>query len=80
MTSYTFTINPDKVREYPELTVKFRDFQLTSGPVAVVPIDCECGTTGAMIIDNGEFQFAPEKDNAIEGVNFTERKTLYERK
>ena len=68
MTSYPFTINPEKVREYPELTVKFRDFHLTSGPVAVVPIDCERGTTGVMIIGNGKFQFAPEKDKAIEGV------------
>ena len=68
MTSYPFTIDPEKVREYPELTVKFRDFQLSTGPVAVVPIDCERGTTGVMIIGNGKFQFAPEKNKAIEGV------------
>jgi hypothetical protein len=68
MTSYPFTIDPDKVREYPELTIKVRDFQLTTGPVAVVPIDCERGTTGAMIIGSGKFQFAPEKNKSIEGV------------
>jgi hypothetical protein len=68
MTSYPFTVDPEKVREYSELTVKFRDFHLTSGPVVVVPIDCERGTTGVMIIGNGKFQFAPEKGKSIEGV------------
>jgi hypothetical protein len=68
MTSYPFTTDPDKVREYPELTVKFRDFELTSGPVVLVPIDCERGTTGVMLIGNVKFQFTPEKDKAIEGL------------
>jgi hypothetical protein len=67
MTSYPFTLNPDKVREYTQLTVKFHDFVLTSGPVAVVPIDCERGTTGVMIIGSGKFQFKPEANKGIEG-------------
>jgi hypothetical protein len=67
MTSYPFTLNPDKVREYPQLAVKFRDFELTTEPAAVVPIDCERGTTGVMIIGNGKFQFKPEANKAIEG-------------
>jgi hypothetical protein len=68
MTSYPFRVDPDKVREYADLKVKVRDFQLTTGPVTVVPIDCERGTTGVMIIGIGKFQFAPEKDKSIEGV------------
>lgn len=68
MTSYPFKIEPDKVREYPELMIKFRAFKLSTGPVAVVPIDCERGTTGAMIIGNGKFQFTPEKGKSIEGI------------
>ena len=67
MTSYPFTLNPDKVREYTQVTVKFHDFVLTSGPVAVVPIDCERGTTGVMIIGSGKFQFKPEASKSIEG-------------
>ena len=67
MTSYPFTLNPDKVREYPQLAVIFRDFELTTEPAAVVPIDCERGTTGVMIIGNGKFQFKPEANKAIEG-------------
>jgi RNA polymerase sigma factor (sigma-70 family) len=67
MTSYPFTLNPDKVREYTQLTVKFHYFVLTSGPVAVVPIDCERGTTGVMIIGSGKFQFKPEANKGIEG-------------
>jgi hypothetical protein len=68
MTSYPFRIDPEKVREYTELKVKSRHFQLTSGPVTVVPIDCERGTTGVMIIGNGTFQFAPEKDKSFDGL------------
>jgi hypothetical protein len=68
MTSYPFALNPDKVREYPQLTVKFHDFELTSGPVAVVPIDCERGTTGVLIIGSGKFQFKLEANKAIEGL------------
>jgi hypothetical protein len=68
MTSYPFRVDPDKVREYADLKVKVRGFQLTTGPVTVVPIDCERGTTGVMIIGNGKFQFTPEKDQSIEGV------------
>jgi hypothetical protein len=68
MKSYPFRIDPDKVREYTELKVKSRDFQLISGPVTVVPIDCERGTTGVMIIGDGKFQFAPEKNKSIEGL------------
>jgi RNA polymerase sigma factor (sigma-70 family) len=67
LTSYPYTIEPDNVREYPELTVNFRDLQLTSGPVVFVPIDCARGTTGVMLIGDGTFRFAPEKDKAIEG-------------
>jgi RNA polymerase sigma factor (sigma-70 family) len=69
MTSYPFTLNPDNVREYPRLTVNVRDFELKTGPVTVVPIECERGTTGAMIIGNGTFSFTPgnDKDKAIRG-------------
>jgi hypothetical protein len=67
MTSYPTKIDPDKVREYPELIVKYRNFQLSTGPVAVVPIDCERGMTGAVIIGNGKFHFTPEKSKSIEG-------------
>ncbi len=67
MSSYPFKIEADKVREYSELMIKFREFQLSTGPAAVVPIDCERGMTGAMIIGNGKFQFTPEKGKSIEG-------------
>jgi RNA polymerase sigma factor (sigma-70 family) len=67
MASYSYTIEPNRVHEYSELMVKFRDFQLTTGPVAVVPIDCERGTTGAVIIGAGKFQFMAEKGKSIEG-------------
>jgi hypothetical protein len=65
--SYPFTTAPDKVRVFPELTFNSSNFQLTSGPVVVVPIGCEHGTTGVILIGNGEFRFRPEKDKVVEG-------------
>ena len=67
MTSYPYTLDSNKVREFAELTVKFQDIQLTTGPVVVVPIDCERGTTGAVIVGAGKFEFTPENGKWIEG-------------
>jgi hypothetical protein len=67
MASYPFTIDPDNVHEFPGLAIEYRDFGLKAGPVSVVPISCERGITGAMIIGNGTFRYAPEKDTVIEG-------------
>ena len=58
MKSYPYTIDPAKVYEYPELAIKFRDLTLKSGPVAVIPMECEPGITGLMVIGNGTFRFA----------------------
>jgi hypothetical protein len=65
--SYPFTLDPDYVYEYPELTIEYRDFRLKSGPVVVVPISCERGITGAMLVGNGTFRYTPEKAKVIEG-------------
>jgi hypothetical protein len=67
MASYTFTIDPDGVYELSELAVEYRDFRLKTGPVSVVPISCERGITGVMLIGNGTFRYSPEKDKLIEG-------------
>ena len=61
MTSHPFTLNPDNVREFPQITVKVRDFELKSGPATVVPIECERGTTGVMLIGNGDFSLPGER-------------------
>jgi hypothetical protein len=55
------------VYEYPELTVAYRDFHLKVGPASVVPISCERGITGVMLIGNGTFRYTPAKEKVIEG-------------
>jgi RNA polymerase sigma factor (sigma-70 family) len=65
--SYPFTIDPDKVYEFPTLTVDFRDLHLKAGRVSVVPISTEKGITGAMMIGDGTFRYKPAADTMIEG-------------
>jgi RNA polymerase sigma factor (sigma-70 family) len=67
MASYRFKIDPNKIREYPELTIRFQDIQLTTGSVAVAPIECQRGTTGAVILGTGKFAFKPKNGKSIEG-------------
>ena len=67
MTSYPFRLDPNEVREFPELNVTYHDIQLKTGPVAVVPIFSEKGITGALVVGNGTFRYSPEKDKTIGG-------------
>lgn len=65
--SYPFTVNPDKVYELPALAVDYQHLHLKAGRVSVVPIATEKGITGAMVIGDGTFRFAPAGDKAIAG-------------
>ena len=67
MVSYPFTVDPENVYEYPDLVIENRDLRLQTGPVSVVPISCERGITGVMLIGNGTFHYAPEKEKVIDG-------------
>jgi hypothetical protein len=69
--AYQFNMDPAKVYEFPELSIKFRDLSLASGPVAAIAMECEPGITGVMLIGNGTFRLdkvAGNKDaKSIEG-------------
>jgi RNA polymerase sigma factor (sigma-70 family) len=67
MVSYPFTIDRDKVYEFPALTVDYRDLHFKAGRVSVVPISTERGITGAMVIGDGTFRYTPVADKVIEG-------------
>jgi hypothetical protein len=67
MTPYPVKIDPQEIHEYPTLTLEQRGFRLTSGPVALAPIACERGLTGAILIGNGTFRYTPDKGKPIEG-------------
>jgi RNA polymerase sigma factor (sigma-70 family) len=66
-TPYPIEISPEKVYEYPELEIKVRDFELKSGPVAVIPIACSQGITGLVVIGRGTFRYTPPGAKVIEG-------------
>lgn len=65
--AYPVKLRPEEVYEYPALSITHRKFQLKSGPVLVVPMACERGVTGVMVIGNGTFSFSPEGGKPIEG-------------
>jgi RNA polymerase sigma factor (sigma-70 family) len=66
-TSYPFTFDADNVYELPALSIDYRDFHLKAGRVSIVPIGTERGITGAMVIGDGTFRYAPTADKVIEG-------------
>jgi hypothetical protein len=67
MGSYPVEVGAEKVVEFPKLSLKFRDLEIKSDAISVVPIHCERGVTGAMLIGNGIFRYRPEKGTSIEG-------------
>ena len=67
MTAYPITLKPDRVYESPGLAIEVRGVQIRSGPVVIVPIACEKGITGAVVLGDGTFRFAPEGGKPIEG-------------
>ncbi len=67
MPSYPIRLSPEEVYEYPEFSIDYRELELRSGPVVVVPISCEPGVTGAMLIGDGTYRFSPPDGKPIEG-------------
>jgi RNA polymerase sigma factor (sigma-70 family) len=66
-TPYAIQMSPENVYEYSQLAIEQGKLQLKSGPVSVVPMTCDRGVTGVMLIGNGTFRFAPEGTEPIEG-------------
>jgi hypothetical protein len=66
MPSYPIEIAPEKVYEYRDLNIRVRDLRLNSNTVSVVPISCERGTTGIVLIGNGTFHYTPEGSEPID--------------
>jgi hypothetical protein len=65
--TFPIEVNSADVYEYPKLTIEFHGFHLEAGPVSVVPITCEPGITGAMLIGAGTFRYTPAEGRPIEG-------------
>jgi hypothetical protein len=67
MPSYPIEIAPEKVYECRDLNIGVRDLRIDSNTVSVVPISCERGITGIVLIGKGTFRYTPEGRKPIEG-------------
>jgi hypothetical protein len=67
MTSYPIQLPADAVRTVAKLSVDFGKLQMNGDDIAAIPVTCERGTTGIVLIGNGTFHYAPEADKKFEG-------------
>jgi hypothetical protein len=65
--SYPVSLNPHEVREFAPLEVSLNDVTLTSSAISGIPMACEPGITGMMLIGDGKFRFSPKDGDVIEG-------------
>src|SRR5258708_4336301 len=65
--SYLITMQANEVREFAPLEISHGGLQLSSEGISGIPISCEAGVTGMVLIGNGTFRFAPAGGAAIEG-------------
>src|SRR5688572_10466614 len=66
--AYPITLKSDDVHEIAELSIESNGLALTAKDVLAVPIRCELGVTGAMLLGTGEFRFSPADGDEIKGV------------
>jgi hypothetical protein len=66
--AYPIALKADDVREIPELSIELNGLTVTGKNLLVVPIRCELGITGAVLLGTGDFSFAPEDGDKIKGV------------
>lgn len=65
--AYPISLLAEEVRECSKLEVQLNGLTIETGPVILVPISCEMGITGAVVIGNGKFRFSTEGLEPIEG-------------
>jgi hypothetical protein len=65
--AYPVTLKADDVHEFDKLTIQSNGLTVTGKHLLAVPIRCERGITGAMLIGDGEFSFKPKKGEPITG-------------
>ena len=65
--SYPIKLSADDVREFSKFAVDFGKLQLHADAASVVPISCEPGVTGLVVIGDGTFKYAPEAEKVFQG-------------
>jgi hypothetical protein len=67
MTPYPIKLPADEMRSIPKLSVDFGKLELIGDDITALPVKCERGITGLVLLGNGSFHYAPEADKKFEG-------------
>lgn len=65
--AYPITLKTEDVHEVAAWSVELNGLTLTGKDMIIVPIRCEKGITGAMVLGTGEFRFKPAEGEEIKG-------------
>ena len=65
--SYPIKLDTSHTREFSSLKIDFANVTLKGDSMIVVPILIQPGVTGAVLIGNGTYSFAPEAGKSFEG-------------
>jgi len=65
--SYKISLKADAVREFQHFSVQYKKIELKGSKLSAIPIECEAGVTGVVLIGDGTYRFAPEGADPIAG-------------
>ena len=65
--SYPIELKPDDVYHITKLAIEINNLRITADAVTVMPIRCEKGITGCMILGDGQFHFSPDGKADLKG-------------
>jgi hypothetical protein len=65
--AYPIKLEADDVHEIAELSIETNGLTVTAKNVVAVPIRCEVGVTGAIILGAGEYRFSPADGDEVQG-------------
>jgi len=65
--SFRVTLKPDDVHQIARIDFEANGLRITADDVTVVPIRCDKGITGCIILGDGEFHFKPDGQPDLKG-------------
>lgn len=65
--AYPVELKPDDVYHITNLAIEVNNLRITADAVTVMPIRCEKGITGCMILGDGRFHFQPDGKSDLKG-------------
>ncbi len=66
--AYPITLEANDVYELAKLSIQSNGLKISGTDIIVVPIRCELGMTGAMLIGKGEYAFSPDDGDEQKGI------------